>query len=68
MKAAEAHLSLNMSKCHIVGNLIHWLINLLFKYDVVGGKVKDLFQLLTNILLSVLSEKSQSAYYSQGRS
>ena len=23
--AAEAHPSLHMSKCHIVGNLMHWL-------------------------------------------
>ena len=25
-EAAEAHLSLHMSKCHIVGNLMHLLI------------------------------------------
>ena len=24
-EAAEAHLSLHMSKCNIVGNLMHWL-------------------------------------------
>ena len=24
-KAAEARQSLHMSKCHIVGNLMHWL-------------------------------------------
>ena len=24
-KAAEALLSLHLSKCHIVGNLMHWL-------------------------------------------
>ena len=26
-EAAEAHLSLHMSKCHIVGNLMQWLVN-----------------------------------------
>ena len=25
-EAAEACLSLHLSKCHIVGNLMHWLI------------------------------------------
>ena len=25
-EAAEAHRSLHISKCHIVGNLMHWLI------------------------------------------
>ena len=25
-EAAEAHLSLHMSKCHIVGNFMQWLI------------------------------------------
>ena len=25
-EAAEAHLSLHMSNCHIVGNLMQWLI------------------------------------------
>ena len=29
MEAAEAPLSLHLSKCHIVGNLMHWLINLI---------------------------------------
>ena len=28
-EAAEARLSLHMSKCHIVGNLMHWLIIIL---------------------------------------
>ena len=26
MTAAQARMSLHMSKCHIVGNLMHWLI------------------------------------------
>ena len=26
-EAAEAHLSLHMLKCHIVGNHMHWLIS-----------------------------------------
>ena len=26
LKAAEARRDLHMSKCHIVGNLMHWLI------------------------------------------
>ena len=25
-EAAQAHLSLHMSKCHIVGDIMHWLI------------------------------------------
>ena len=33
-EAAEARLSLHMSKCHIVGNLMHWLIIIQFSRDL----------------------------------
>ena len=36
-EAAEARPSLHMSKCHIVGNLMHWLIN----HCSIGSKMHD---------------------------
>ena len=40
-EAAEARLSLHLSKCHIVGNLMHWLIiHILFGYFVYHVKAQ----------------------------
>ena len=55
-EAAEAHLSLHMSKCHLVGNLIHWLN---YKIDLKGHirnshkiKIKSHYQLFSGQLAS----------------
>ena len=41
-EAAEAHPSLHMSKCHIVGNLMPWLI--LFRYLLYHRRRKNLLE------------------------
>ena len=37
MEAAQVRLSLHLSKCHIVGNPMHWLNYVLFCFLCVSG-------------------------------
>ena len=39
LEAAQAHLSLNLPKCHIVGNQMPWLICYLYSYLVHVAQV-----------------------------
>ena len=50
--AAEAHPSLHLSKCQIVGNLMHWLkFNLIY---ILGGRVISSASLIAKSFLHVI--------------
>ena len=56
---AEARPSLHLSKCQIVGNLIHWLICIIFTFSVKHGSSRSISRKHTNIT-NILAEINQS--------